>query len=252
MENTKIEWCDHTINFVTGCIHGCEYCYARAMAKRLGGMDKDTPYRKLSEEGFDPFEPSIHWDIMARWHDKLSSITNPSRIFITSMGDICCDILYHSVDEEIIPNKVPQKEVLERVMLFCEDFQRHTFLLLSKRPEAFRAFLWPRNVHIGTSIDGTNEESSERLRALYGVKAFTKWVSVEPLLDPTFRVHDLEVNGVRPDWVVIGGLSGKKPLPRGCDNSAERIILWCQFHGIPIFCKDNLPRLNMDAPTQYP
>lgn len=32
MEKTKIDWCDSTWNPVTGCLHGCEYCYARGQA----------------------------------------------------------------------------------------------------------------------------------------------------------------------------------------------------------------------------
>lgn len=34
---TKIDWCDATWNPVTGCLHGCEYCYARRIAERFGG-----------------------------------------------------------------------------------------------------------------------------------------------------------------------------------------------------------------------
>lgn len=34
---TKIDWADATWNPVTGCLHGCEYCYARRIAKRFGG-----------------------------------------------------------------------------------------------------------------------------------------------------------------------------------------------------------------------
>ena len=37
MEKTKIDWCDSTWNPVTGCWHGCEYCYARKMAHRFSG-----------------------------------------------------------------------------------------------------------------------------------------------------------------------------------------------------------------------
>ena len=29
INKTKIEWCTHTWNPVTGCRHGCPYCYAR-------------------------------------------------------------------------------------------------------------------------------------------------------------------------------------------------------------------------------
>lgn len=37
MDKTKIEWCDSTWNPVTGCLHGCEYCYARQIAERFRG-----------------------------------------------------------------------------------------------------------------------------------------------------------------------------------------------------------------------
>lgn len=40
MENTKIDWCDSTWNPVTGCLHGCEYCYARGIANRFDGGHK--------------------------------------------------------------------------------------------------------------------------------------------------------------------------------------------------------------------
>ena len=35
-KKTKIDWCDATWNPVTGCMHGCEYCYARKIAERFG------------------------------------------------------------------------------------------------------------------------------------------------------------------------------------------------------------------------
>ena len=41
MDKTKIDWCDSTWNPVTGCLHGCEYCYARGIAKRFSGHGED-------------------------------------------------------------------------------------------------------------------------------------------------------------------------------------------------------------------
>ena len=35
LNKTAIEWCDRTWNPVTGCKHGCPYCYARKIAERL-------------------------------------------------------------------------------------------------------------------------------------------------------------------------------------------------------------------------
>jgi protein gp37 len=40
MDNTKIDWADMSWNPVTGCLHGCEYCYARRMAERFGGASE--------------------------------------------------------------------------------------------------------------------------------------------------------------------------------------------------------------------
>ena len=39
MRNTKIEWCDHTVNLWWGCSEvseACANCYARGIAKRFG------------------------------------------------------------------------------------------------------------------------------------------------------------------------------------------------------------------------
>ena len=39
MLNSKIEWCDHTVNLWWGCteVHeGCDNCYAKNLAKRYG------------------------------------------------------------------------------------------------------------------------------------------------------------------------------------------------------------------------
>lgn len=37
MNRSKIEWCDHTWNPITGCLHNCEYCYARKITTRFSG-----------------------------------------------------------------------------------------------------------------------------------------------------------------------------------------------------------------------
>lgn len=42
MEKTKIDWAESSWNPVTGCLHGCEYCYAR-------GIDKLKMEIKLSD-----------------------------------------------------------------------------------------------------------------------------------------------------------------------------------------------------------
>lgn len=47
MNRSKIEYCDHTLNIITGCRYKCEYCYARQMSRRFSGNVK---MRKMTDE----------------------------------------------------------------------------------------------------------------------------------------------------------------------------------------------------------
>ena len=105
-DKTKIDWCDSTWNPVTGCLHGCEYCYARGIARRFGGhlqgciepgnyelvqpMYDITPMsNELARVGrklpypYD-FEPTFHrykLEEPKRWK-------KPRTIFVCSMADL--------------------------------------------------------------------------------------------------------------------------------------------------------------------
>lgn len=48
---TKIDLADASWNPVTGCLHGCEYCYARRIAERFGSKMQPifTEYPVLNE-----------------------------------------------------------------------------------------------------------------------------------------------------------------------------------------------------------
>lgn len=56
MNNTKIDWATRSWNPVTGCLHGCPYCYARKIAERFGTLFKGP---QPEDEGltFLPDEP---------------------------------------------------------------------------------------------------------------------------------------------------------------------------------------------------
>ena len=43
IHKSDIEWCSHTWNPVTGCKHGCEYCYARRIVSRFGPHPCERP-----------------------------------------------------------------------------------------------------------------------------------------------------------------------------------------------------------------
>ena len=51
MQKSKIEWCDMTWNPITGCRHGCEYCYARRMTARFSGRWDEERLRTIGGDG---------------------------------------------------------------------------------------------------------------------------------------------------------------------------------------------------------
>ena len=66
MNKSKIEWCNFTWNPVTGCRHGCPYCYAAKQAKRFSGdvrINKGSSQLRKDENGLyildNPFKNQI-------------------------------------------------------------------------------------------------------------------------------------------------------------------------------------------------
>jgi len=61
-ENTKIEWCDHTINWWWGCAKispACEHCYAESIDRHF------HPSIKASERFQDEPVTARHWGTRA-------------------------------------------------------------------------------------------------------------------------------------------------------------------------------------------
>lgn len=165
MGATKIEWADEVWNPVTGCTPvsaGCENCYARRVANRLRG--------RFGYPADDPFRVTVHPDRLeepTRWR-------KPRRIFVCSMGD-----LFH---EDVPPGAVAS---VVAVMMKCK---RHTFIVLTKRPERMRAAMesWPLldplpNVWFGVSVEN-QPAADERIPHLLKIPASVHMVSVEPML----------------------------------------------------------------------
>lgn len=195
----KIDWTDWTWNPISGCRHGCEYCYMRRMEKRFPGI----------------MEPMFH---PARLREPVHK--KPSKIFVGSSGDMW---------GEWVPS-LWIKEVLN----MCEKTDL-TYQFLTKNPDRYGDFVPLHNAWYGTTVDGTARTEDNISRLVFrddrsGIK--NRFVSFEPLLMPV--VPDL--SGIR--WVIIGADStpGAQRPPR---EWADIIIREARSAGIPVWVKDN-------------
>lgn len=155
MNKTKIDWADSTWNPVTGCLHGCEYCYARGIARRFEGFEVrcggenvpdemkrngrnsiwnsthgerlhvfDTQPQKRTKGGCFTkapypygFDPTFH-----RYRlEQPRRWTKPRNIFVCSMADLFGEWVSDSWIQE--------------VFAACEAAPQHRYLFLTKNPK---------------------------------------------------------------------------------------------------------------------
>ena len=183
--NMNVDWALWTWNPITGCLHNCDYCYARDIANRFDGEQKFKP-ALMPERLTAPRNSKIP--------EKHAKHPRRKNVFVGSMTDL-------------FGRWVPTSWI-DRVLQELADNPQWNFLLLTKFPKRLAEFEFPKNAWIGTSID-------EQARVKSAEDAFEKvkgggvrWLSVEPLLEPLSfsRLHLW-------DWLVIGGASKSSQTP---------------------------------------
>lgn len=253
---TKIDWCDATWNPVTGCLHGCEYCYARRMAERFGlpyapklgdpgmegakkydgpgGIDTmlelEKPYEKDGRKQPYPmgFLPTLHryrLDVPSRW-------TRPRTIFVCSMADLFGDW-------------VPDEWIIS-VFNTCRIANWHRYIFLSKNPQRYNDLIMKgllpmeNNFWYGSTRTGVDSAREHEAACLVN-----RFLSVEPILAPmeTETLRALELWG----WVIVGAETGNrkdKVIPKR--DWIMEIKEQCDVCGIPIFMKESIREIMGD------
>lgn len=216
MADTKIEWTHvpdgkgghkkgETWNPVVGCSpvsEGCRRCYAARDALRLAGNPNSKIHHlydglaKKTADGRPVFAGIVRTvpdrlDQPLRWRE-------PRGVFVNSMSDL----FHRDVPDEFI-------DMVFAVMALCP---KHTFQVLTKRPERMREYMgraampgriwdahilaggyaptpsaipsWPLpNVWLGVSAED-QRTADERIPLLLQTPAAVRFVSAEPLLGP--------------------------------------------------------------------
>lgn len=249
----KIEWCDEQKNPFHGCLHGCEYCYARRFAIRHGGNPKSGGYFTLKKFGQNPFQPFFDKGKLVALSERLQRVKKPKRIFLGSMGDLGGMWDYFGPEQWLADgikelSIIKRDNVIEDVRSIAHINPLHTFLLLTKNPRGLTSdmyghpIFWPKNVHIGVSVTGAKEavEKVGILRMTLPARTLL-WVSLEPLLDPDFEEESLR----GAEWVVVGAQTGPNaPRAEQFVKAAKRVVEWCKKNAVPCFVKNNMRQVD--------
>lgn len=211
---TTIEWTNETWNPTTGCERvspGCDNCYALRFAERFRGV------------GGHYFENGFDVQLRPNMLHKPASWRKPRTIFVNSMSD-----LFH----RFIPDGF-----IDRVMGEIEATPRHTYQLLTKRPERMRRYFrkrygtrrLPAQLWVGVSVE--NNDVAWRVDMLREVNSAVRFLSVEPMIGP---IDQVALDGIT--WVIVGGESG--PRKRALDAAWVRDVRdRCRRSGIAFFFK---------------
>lgn len=249
-EHTAISWCDSTLNRMMGC-GGCELwngsvrtCYAGRMTGEYAGREGWPAAFEEPRLFPDRLDKALRWpDLTGR--DRLSPEEYaegrpgkpwlnglPRIVFLEDMGD--------AFTEELDPAwMVPDLPKLAA--------SPNHWLQLTKRAARAKHFYElhdaPPNLWLGVSVTTQRTADARIPHLLDTPRIGTRFVSVEPLLEPVVLEPYLE----DLDWVIIGGESGPgyRLMPRA---RAKDLMRQCRDFGVPAFFKqDSGPRTEMIA-----
>lgn len=246
-----ISWAAWSWNPVTGCLHGCDYCYARELATK----DSYAPWFPV---GFTPLFHHERLDAPANTvlpvaHRDEVTPCHPNgcpwrRVFVCSMADL-------------YGRWVPD-EWVQQVHAKCAANPQWDYLTLTKFPSRYVGLDLPPTAWVGTSVDEQKRVriAEDAFRRIEGVRV--KWLSLEPLREP-LEFSDLSMF----DWVVIGAQTetrqptGSVPAFAPPFEWVARIYMQARDAGCKVHLKPNLLNLydsgsrfaaGMQLPDEYP
>lgn len=256
MNKSKVEWTDFTWNPVTGCRHGCPYCYAERQANRFCGNAKinkgsgqlrredgglwvlEKPFRNEIDM-VTPFpvgfEPVLHEYRLPMPAQK----KKPAVIFVVSMGDL-------------FGGWVPDEWIM-KVFEAAQAAPWHTYLFLTKNPGRYIDLLGDgklpacENFWYGTTVTAPDQ------KYFYNSNYHT-FLSIEPLLEDFKDKMRIPAVLLKPEWVIIGAETGtRKDRVKPQPEWIQWLLGTYEANGVPVFLKNNLaPYWNAELVQRTP
>jgi len=161
---------------------------------------------------------------------------NPQKIFIGSMSEI-----YYW-------DKVWIQKVIDKT----KEYPQHIFQFLTKFPEVYKEWVFPKNCWLGVTITKKDDIKKYSLDDLNDSHLFKKtFISFEPLLeeiDPNDYIGFWDI-----DLVIIGAETGQRSgrvTPK--KEWIKKIVDYCRGTGIPIYLKDSLKNIYPEIIKEFP
>ena len=250
MNYTDIEWCDMTLNPVTGCFHGCPYCYARKQVRRFEGRyeeifggngtgspfkihELETPEKRITKKGKFMkapypygFDPTFHIYRL----EQPQSIKKTKNIFIGDMADLFGDW-------------VPD-EWINKVFKACKEAPQHRYIFLTKNYSRYNELrkkgILPLDTNMYFGVSVTNEKQLKQACLFWDNIDF---LSIEPLTE-YIGVEEWFIDGNLKShwkWVIVGAETGNgkgKVIPEF--DWVDDIVYYSKKWKIPLFMKNSL------------
>lgn len=233
--NDSVDWASWTWNPVTGCEHGCRFCYAREIAHS----------ERMADYYPNKFEPTFHeYRLAAPANTTVpkSDDKRDGRVFVCSMADLF--------------GKWVPTEWIRKVFDACERSPEWEYLFLTKWPARYSQMPLIDKAWYGASIiQQSDVKRVESAMAKIDDDRVIRWVSMEPLLEP-ISFTDLSWC----DLVVIGSQTSTTQ-PDGVVPAIAPEFDWivdvvnqCREAEVPYYLKANvgLDRPGMALPKSAP
>ncbi|MGN0996536.1 MAG: DUF5131 family protein [Candidatus Ventricola sp.] len=272
MKKTKIDWADSTWNPVTGCLHGCEYCYARTIANRFGGCTRLDlpPDRSWRNKANAEVAGDLMGDYMCHSNGGLHVLDKPARkvdVFPPPESELPSrsapypyyfDPTFHRYRLEeptawtkprtifvcsmsdLFGDWVPDEWIRE-VFHACEAAPWHRYMFLTKNPGRYLNLAEAGKLPIKANF-WYGSSTTTKAEGFFWYTDVNTFVSIEPILEPFTHLMDYDADAVkRTDWIIVGAETGnrkEKAIPYKSwvielKDAAEKC-------GVPIFMKESL------------
>ena len=219
--NDSVDWASWTWNPVTGCNHGCNFCYAREIAHS----------QRMADYYPNQFTPTFHeyrLDAPSNTPIPEEGEDRDKRVFVCSMADL-------------FGKWVPDKWIA-RVFEACIESPEWEYLFLTKWPARYKKMPLMENAWYGSSVVKQSDVSRvEKAMSGFNSSGSIKWVSMEPMLEP-IEFSDLSWC----DLMVIGAQT-QTTQPEGYVEAFSPEFDWvvdvvnqCREAGVPYYLKANL------------